>query len=842
MIRSGMEPRGAAHGRILAVLGPTNTGKTHLAVERLLGHRTGIIGLPLRLLAREIYDRVAAAKGAAAVALVTGEEKILPAHADYFVCTVESMPGDRVFDFLCVDEIQLAADPERGHVFTDRLLHARGRQETMFLGADTVRAIVKRLIPEAEFIARPRLSTLRHGGHQKLARLTRRSAVVAFSAEDVYAIAEVVRRHRGGAAVVLGALSPRTRNAQVGMFESGEVDFIVATDAIGMGLNLNLATVAFAETRKFDGFHDRRLTAAEVAQIAGRAGRHLSDGSFSTTARAREFDPEMIERVENHRFEALRAIYWRNSDLNFGSARALLNSLEEPPPEEWRKFVMRPRRAIDQTAFEALSATSAPHGRDGVRLLWDVCQVPDYRKTMTESHTRLLGRIHEFLSGPDEILPTPWLADQIARLDRTDGDIDALATRIAHIRTWTYVCHRTGWLDDAAHWQGRAREVEDRLSDALHERLTQRFVDRRSAVLSRKLGDAEELFGSVADDGIVSVEGHPIGRLEGFRFVAAVAGTTAETRLLRTAAQRSLRREIKSRAFKLMAAPNAEFVLDAEGAVRWHGEKVAALQAGSEAMAPRVVLEGDLLEGALRGEVESRLGAWVAAHLSHLLAPLRRLAADGLSGPARGVAFQIRESLGSLPRSRVQDQISCLSAADRHELRARGVQIGAHSVFVPALLRAAPAALCARLWAIHHKLMPPPPPLPAGRVSIDVDPALPIGFYGATGFVVFGASAIRVDMLERLSAAVGSRARHGPVIATNEMRTLIGCSHDMFETVLLGIGFRRTETEHGPAFVPARAARAVVRRDRQEDRQPQRVEHSPFAALRRLRIGPARNR
>ncbi|MSP21158.1 MAG: disulfide oxidoreductase [Alphaproteobacteria bacterium] len=823
-----MQPFG---GRVLAVLGPTNTGKTHLAVERLLGHGTGIIGLPLRLLAREIYDRVAAAKGAASVALVTGEEKILPPGATHFVCTVESMPADRGFDFLAVDEIQLAADPERGHVFTDRILHARGRQETMLLGAETIRSVLRHLIPEAEFVARPRLSTLRYAGHRKLARLDRRSAVVAFSADDVYAIAEVVRRQRGGAAVVLGALSPRTRNAQVDMFESGEVDFLVATDAIGMGLNLHLENVAFAATSKFDGAHQRKLYPPEVGQIAGRAGRHLTDGWFSTTGRAPEFEPEMIERVENHRFDQVRAIFWRNSALHFASPQALLDSLEELPPQEWRKFVLRPRRALDQQVFETLSAAREIRGSAAVRLLWDVCQIPDYRKTMTESHTRLLGRIHDFLAGPDAMLPTQWLADHVARIDRTDGDIDTLAARIAHIRTWTYVCHRAGWLRDALHWQGRTREIEDRLSDALHERLTQRFVDRRSAVLSRKLGDSSDLLSDIGDDGVVSVEGHPIGRLEGFRFVAEVSDSSSEARMLRTAAQRSLRPEIRNRATKIVGEPDDAFVLDASATLLWRGAPVAHLQPGPTARTPRLVLaDGDLLEGAMRIDVETRLDRWLDGHLAHVLGPLDRLIGEGLTGTVRGVAFQLHEGLGLLPRSRVAEQVTALSHAERKALGARGVRLGAHAVFVPSLLKARPAALGALLWAVHHRLTPLPQALPPGRVSLDVDPALALGYYQAGGYLVFASRAIRVDMIERLAATMAQRARKGPVALSPDLYALVACSRQLFEDVVLGIGFRRLDTEAGPAFVPVPVRRPHHRRAR----PPQPVENSPFAALSKI--------
>lgn len=505
----------AERARVTAVLGPTNTGKTHLAIERMLGHRTGMIGFPLRLLARENYDRIVAKKGVGAVALVTGEERIIPRGAKYFVCTVELMPLDRPVEFLAVDEIQLASDPDRGHIFTDRLLRARGGSETMVLGAETIKPLLQRLLREVEFISRPRFSNLTYVEPKKLGRLPRRSAVVAFSANEVYAMAEQMRRQHGGCAVVLGALSPRARNAQVAMYQSGEVDFMVATDAIGMGLNIDLDHVAFARLSKFDGRAPRRLTAPEVAQIAGRAGRHMRDGTFSTTHDQGPLDPDLVEAVETHRFDPLTALYWRNSELDFRGLTSLLRSLDEPPPSP---HLRRKGDADDQQALQLMArnpeVTARAVGKSALHLLWEVCQIPDFRKTMTDAHPRLLARIFGHLVQPSGRLPTDWVAGQIAGLDRVDGDIDQLSQRLAHIRTWTYVAHREDWLVDHNHWQERTRSLEDRLSDALHEKLTQRFVDRRGAMLSRKLESTEALLAGVQKDGVVVVEGHAVGRLQ----------------------------------------------------------------------------------------------------------------------------------------------------------------------------------------------------------------------------------------------------------------------------------------------------------------------------------------
>jgi len=598
--------------RLVAVLGPTNTGKTHLAIERMLDHQTGMIGFPLRLLARENYDRVVKLRGARAVALITGEEKILPPNPSYFVCTVESMPLDRPVEFLAVDEIQLCADRERGHVFTARLLHARGLSETIFLGADTIRPLMRRLVPDAEYISRPRFSTLTHTGHKKVTRLPPRSAVVAFAVADVFSLAELVRRQRGGTAIVLGALSPRARNAQVGMFQAGEVDYLVATDAIGMGLNMDLDHVAFARLSKFDGRGPRRLSAAEIGQIAGRAGRHMSDGTFGTTADEGTLDPEIVTAVEEHRFEPLTRLSWRNSQLRFNSVGALLQSLDERPHAPG---LVQIRDADDHRSLQLLSrnaeVSALTTNPGAVRLLWEVCQIPDFRKVLSDSHARFLAHCFTHLAGPAERLPSQWVGAQMAQLDRLEGDIDTLMQRIAHIRTWTYITHRGDWLDNAADWQERARGIEDRLSDALHERITQRFVDRRSAFLVRHLASARELLASVDKEGGVAVEGTHVGRLDGFRFVPDAADAEAMRTLL-TAANRVLRGEVATRARRLVAEADDAFSLDEEGRLFWHGGRVGRLAAGETALAPRIeVRGGDFLEGEAKERVRQRLQSFV---------------------------------------------------------------------------------------------------------------------------------------------------------------------------------------------------------------------------------------
>ena len=738
----------SSDGRVVAVLGPTNTGKTHLAVERMLGHRTGMIGLPLRLLAREIYDRIVAKRGTQCVALITGEEKIAPAHASYFVCTVEAMPLNRSVEFLAVDEIQLCADPERGHVFTDRLLRARGTAETMFMGADTMRPIIRRLLPDTEFISRPRFSQLSYGGEKKLQRLPRRSAIVGFSTASVYTIAELVRRQRGGAAVVLGALSPRTRNAQVALYQSGEVDYLVATDAIGMGLNMDVDHVAFAATRKFDGLVHRNLNPAEIGQIAGRAGRHMNDGTFGTTAATGGLDPDTVESVVNHRYDPVERLQWRNHQLRFGSLPALKGSLRARPAEA--AFV-RSRDADDERALFALSQmpeiaelAAAPAA---LRVLWDVCQIPDFAKTSPESHHGLLKRIYSHLMSAQGHLPEDWIAGQLQRLDRPEGDIDTLAGRIAHVRTWTFISHRSDWLPQARHWQEQARTIEDSLSDALHRALTQRFVDRRSAILMRSLRERHELFSAVTADGDVLVEGQYVGRLRGLRFEPDAAANGPEARIVRSAANRALAREIGNRAAKAAGAEDGVFDWKDDDRLWWDGSPLVRLLPGTHVLQPRVdLLPADHLDGQLRENLRRRLQHWLDGHIAGTLPALVRLHRHEASGPVRGILYQLVEHLGLLDRARVEELCRLLDKPQRAKLHALGVRMGYCDIFLKGSQRPDRSRLRARLWQIHHGQQADAElPAPERASTPLVEPMPSDDLLGACGFRRFGRLAVRAS-------------------------------------------------------------------------------------------------
>lgn len=805
------------------MLGPTNTGKTHLAIERMVAHPTGMIGLPLRLLAREVYARVVEKAGVEAVALVTGEEKIKPARPRFWVCTVEAMPRDLAVDFVAIDEIQLAADLDRGHVFTDRLLNRRGRAETMLIGAGTMKPVIEQLIPGVNVVTRPRLSQLLFAGDRKITRLPPRSAIVAFSVEEVYAIAELIRRQKGGAAVVLGALSPRTRNAQVEIYQSGDVDYLVATDAIGMGLNLDVDHIAFAADKKYDGHQFRKLNPAEFGQIAGRAGRHLRDGTFGTSGRCPPFEADLVDAIENHRFEPVRQLQWRNTDLDFRSVAQLLDSLNLQPTEQG---LTRALIAEDMTTLEILAKDpeikALAVGRPAVERLWEVCGLPDYRKIAPQQHADLATTLYLRLMRHGR-LDIDWYRTQLSALDRTDGEIDTLSARISQVRTWTFVANRPDWLPDPEHWQGVARLVEDKLSDALHERLASRFVDRRTSVLLRRLRENAMLEAEVTTTGDVLVEGQHVGMLQGFRFTADPKAGGPEAKALNLAALKALASEIEARAARVVLAGDDAFVLSHDGLLRWVGEPVARLVAGEKAIEPRLrLLVEEHLAGQAREQVEARLQLWLKNHVTRLLGALPLLEeASTLTGIARGIAYQAAESLGVLERAKVGEEMKALDQEGRAALRLLGVRFGAFHLYLPALLKPAPRALAAQLWALKHG----GPELSglddiahlaaSGRTSFPVDKAVPKGLYRAAGYRVCGERAVRVDILERLADLIrpaiayrpgvtqgtpptGSADQDGFVV-TGAMTSLVGCAGEDFASILRSLGYVSVKRA-GPAI------------------------------------------
>ena len=787
----------APNNRIVAVLGPTNTGKTHYAIERMLAHRSGVIGLPLRLLAREVYDKIVALRGPSVVALVTGEERIVPDRAKYWVCTVEAMPEGMGCDFLAVDEIQLCADPERGHIFTDRLLRARGLHETLFLGAETMRKAIAALVPTADFLYRDRFSELSYSGQKKISRMPARSAIVSFSVDNVYGIAELLRRQKGGAAVVMGALSPRTRNAQVEMYQNGDVDYLVATDAIGMGLNLDLNHVAFSATSKFDGNRMRPLMANELAQIAGRAGRHMNNGTFGVTGEAGPLHDEVLEAITENRFQPLSKLYWRNSKLQFGTTKALIASLETHTDNDW---LTRVRESDDLGALKTLVEDVEVQARasDGasVTLLWDVCRIPDFRGISGREHADLLSVIYNYLHEKGQI-PQVWLARQINRIDNTQGDIDALSKRLAYIRTWTYVAQRKDWVDDHSHWRDATRAVEDRLSDALHIALTQRFVDRRTSILMRRLKQKESLVADVNKDGEVTVEEQFVGRLEGFRFQQDVSGSPDEAKTLRSASLQALTPEFHLRADRMYNAPDTEFDFTEQGGLMWGTSAVGKLIPGPDALKPHVQAFVDVEAGPeVTEKVTRRLQHFIDRKVSTLFEPLLNMQRDEtLTGMARGFAFQMIEGLGLLDRADVGEDVKSLDQESRSALRKHGIRFGQFTVFMPLLLKPAPTRLRLLLWSLASGLQEFPEAPPPGLVTVPTDDKAPEGYHLKSGYRAAGERALRVDMAERLADMLRTQDTRGGFEATADMLSITGMTLEQFANLMQGLGYRAEKAE-----------------------------------------------
>ena len=822
----------APNNRIVAVLGPTNTGKTHYAIERMLAHRTGIIGLPLRLLAREVYDKIVTLRGPSVVALVTGEERIVPPRAKYWVCTVEAMPEGMGCDFLAVDEIQLCADPERGHVFTDRLLRARGLHETLFMGAETMRKAIAALVPSADFMHRERFSELSYSGQKKISRMPERSAIVSFSVDNVYGIAELLRRQKGGAAVVMGALSPRTRNAQVEMYQNGDVDYLVATDAIGMGLNLDVNHVAFSATSKFDGNRMRPLLPTELAQIAGRAGRHMNNGSFGVTGEAAPLQDELVEAITENRFAPLTKLYWRNSKLQFGSTKALISALEQHTSNEW---LTRVRESCDLAALKALvqDAEIAARASDGasVALLWDVCRIPDFRSISNRQHAELLGVIYNYLHEKGQI-PQDWLARSINSLDNTKGDIDALSKRLAYIRTWTYVAQRKDWAHDHEHWREATRAVEDRLSDALHIALTQRFVDRRTSILMRRLKQKESLVADVNKDGEVTVEGQFVGRLEGFQFRQDASASPDEAKTLRSASLQALAPEFHLRADRMYNAPDTEIDFTEQGGLMWGSSAVGKLIAGSNALKPHVQAFVDVEAGPEVAEkVARRLQHFIDRKISTLFEPLINMQRDeSLTGMARGFAFQMIEGLGVLDRADVGEDVKSLDQEARSALRKHGIRFGQFTIFMPLLLKPAPTRLRLLLWSLASGLQEFPEAPPPGLVTVPTDETKPAGYHLKSGYRAAGQRALRVDMAERLADMLRTQDTRGGFEATADMLSITGMTLEQFADLMQGLGYRAEKAERikvkAPAATPV-AEEPASDADASGDGPSQAVETAP---------------
>ena len=836
---------------LTALLGPTNTGKTYLAVEKMLTHKSGMIGFPLRLLARENYDRIARLKGVENVALITGEEKIMPDNPSYFVCTVEAMPLERKVEFLAVDEIQMAADAERGHIFTDRLLNARGTRETMFLGAETIKPLLRLLLPEIEIETRPRFSKLSYTGIKKITRLPARSAIIGFSVQDVYALAELIRRQKGGAAVVMGALSPRTRNAQVDMFQSGEVDYLVATDAIGMGLNMDISHVCFTSLRKFDGQKMRALSAAELAQIAGRAGRYMKDGTFGAAAEASALTQDIIDRIEEHRFEPLPHLFWRNPDLRTATIESLIRSLNVRPD---KAGLVGARKAEDQQVLESLARDTGivrlADSPSRVALLWDVCRIPDFRKVTPEAHAKLVGQIYRHILKAGRV-PQDFMEKQVAFLDNANGDIDTVTGRIAGIRIWTYIAQRKEWIDRSAYWRERTRAVEDKLSDALHQKLAQRFVDRRTSVLVKGMKAQVELFTKIDEDGVVEVEGQRVGKMNGLRFEPITGAGKFADRVLISAAEKALQTEFQNRTALIAAAPQDDFTLENNAEILWKGQSLGKVVKGRDILHPTVTVGvHETVDQAQVDAVKARLNGWLEVYLNAKIAPLfaalRTLDEENASGSARGILWQVAEQLGTMPREKVSDLVKGLIDADKKVLAKTGMRTGCDYLYFPMLLKPAAQRVLAILWKVwNNKTQYETGFAIDGKMSFETDRAVPRALYLAQGYALAGTRAIRVDVMERFTAKLREVTRQDkgkPQVLPPELLSIAGLKRDEAADVFGFLGFRVTkETKTETVGEETKETEILMIQPKfKKHKAPKRDERqidpsSPFAALAALK-------
>lgn len=793
-----------APGVVKAVLGPTNTGKTHYAIERMLARPSGVIGLPLRLLAREVYDKICAIKGAGQCALVTGEEKIIPKHARFYVCTVEAMPTMREFAFVAIDEVQLMQHPERGHVFTDRVLHMRGTDETLLLGAETARPLISQLLPDVFHETRERYSTLSYSGPIKITRLPKRSVIVAFSAPEVYAIAELIRRFRGGAAIVMGGLSPRTRNAQADMFQSGDVDFLVATDAIGMGLNLDTDHVAFASMRKFDGRRRRQLTAMEAGQIAGRAGRFRNNGTFGPTGDCPAFDDDLVSRIENHRYEPFRYAIWRNWDLKYDSIDSLLNSLNLAPPSKGSRRVVG---AEDEAALERMisevEVRDSLHSSHDVKQLWEVCQIPDFRNLTIDSHVRLLSEIYNVIKTNTGKIPNEFMNKQVSRLDHIDGDVDTLSSRLSQIRSWTYCANKTNWIRESEFWVEKTRSVEDRLSDALHEKLTARFVDRRTNTLLKRIGAGRIMDITIKDDGEVWAEDHKIGTLNGLSFTPDASGSELEAKTLSAAAQKAIGPEINRRLTSLCAGNHAIFTLNDKGQILWGGQTVGRISNGGTVFNPGAeLIGGEYGNENLRNLAQDRMRDFLRAEVTTKLAPLQALKVlsenPQASSAARGFAYNMLETYGHIDRQRQRNLTRNIDQDARAELREVGVFFGQYDVYMYDLIKPKPATLLGVLSAFGAGGNKKPFIPFAGVTSIPNEGDLSSQNYSAesmarAGYKALGTRIIRFDILNRFAGLIRQAQRESGTRRfqiMQEMLALLGCTYADVQAVLKSLGYK----------------------------------------------------
>ena len=775
--------------KITAVLGPTNTGKTHLAVETMLSFESGMIGFPLRLLAREVYDKVIKKISLDKVALITGEEKIIPSNAKYFLCTVESMPIDKYLEFVGIDEIQMCADHERGHIFTDRLLNMRGEKLTMFMGSNTIKNIISRLNGDVEFIYRDRLSKLTYAGHKKISRINRKTAIIAFSSEEVYAIAELVRRQKGGAAIVMGSLSPKTRNAQVELYQSGDVDFLVATDAIGMGINMDLDHVYFSNLKKFDGKKLRKLNLSEIGQIAGRAGRYLNDGSFGTTGDCKDITPENVELLESHKFEEIKTLFWRNSNLNFNNSFSLIKSLEEKPQIEWLKKI---HECEDEKALKYFlkdkSLINLEFDKKTLNLLWECCQIPDFVKKTYGNHYEVIGNVFKFLSSKKSQITNEYMRLQLMKLDKLEGNVDSLSNRIANVRTWSYVSNKNNWIENQDYWIEKTKHLEDRLSDRLHEELTKTFIDKRASILARGLKQDMEFKTEILENNNVMIDDQFIGKINGLKLELDLKKGALETDIksLKKAARQAIGPELEKRIQIIIDTNLIE--LNEDFKIYWNNFPIAKLSIGSDYLNPNFeLIVDDIIDQNQKQKLSEYINKWIENKINTVLKSLIDLKnLKEKNSSIKALAYQLYENNGVLKREQVSEFLKILGQNERKILRELGVKFGRYHVFLYQLIKPEAVSLRTLLWKNFHQKYYDLKPPTFGLNFLDDKNSKNKNFMLLCGFEKFDTLFVRLDILERLfMLIIGSNSKNNKEIKMiPEMLNLLGCSKENFKKLL----------------------------------------------------------
>ena len=791
--------------KITAVLGPTNTGKTHLAIETMLSFESGMIGFPLRLLAREVYEKVIKKISLDKVALITGEEKIIPSNAKYFLCTVESMPIDKHLEFVGVDEIQMCSDHERGHIFTDRLLNMRGEKLTMLMGSSTIKNIISKLDGDIEFINRERLSKLTYAGHKKISRIDRKTAIIAFSAEEVYAIAELIRRQKGGAAIVMGSLSPKTRNAQVELYQSGDVDFLVATDAIGMGINMDLDFVYFSNVKKFDGKKLRRLNLSEIGQIAGRAGRYLNDGSFGITGDCKEISPEEVELLENHKFEEIRTLFWRNSNLNFNNPTSLIKSLEEKPQVEWLRKI---HECEDEKALKYFLKDQKilNRGFDNktLMLLWECCQIPDFVKKTYGNHFEVIGNVFKFLTSKKGLISEDYMRLQLMKLDKLDGNVDSLSNRIANVRTWSYVSNKNNWVENQSYWIEKTKHLEDRLSDRLHEELTKTFIDKRASVLARGLKQDMEFKTEILQNNDVKIDDQFIGKIKGLKLELDLKKGALETDIksLKKAARQTIGPELEKRVQSII--DTGLISLNEDFKIYWNDFPIAKLTTGNDYLNPNFdLIVDDVIEKDTKQKLNDYINKWIHSKINNILKSLIDLKnIKENNSSIKALAYQLYENNGVLKRDQVSEYLKNLEQNERKILRDLGVKFGRYHVFLYQLIKPEAVSLRTLLWKNFyqkfHNLQPPT----FGLNFLDDKEIKNKNFMLLCGFERFDNFFVRIDILERLFVLIinSSSKANSEIKLVPEMLNLLGCSKDNFKKLLQKMNYKIFEKENETFF------------------------------------------